>query len=210
MQQLFETARVVEGYRPVLEDRSEVIRCGETLVLVVADGAGGRPGGAAAAEGVVKAVRTAAAAMRRLDDPRAWCRVLEEADAALAEDAQAGETTAVVAAVTRQGIAGASVGDSGAWVITGDGYEELTASRHRKPGLGTGMAIAVPFAARRWQGTLLLASDGLLKYASDEQICDVARGVDLQSAAAELVDLVRLRSGSLPDDIAVIVCRLLP
>jgi PPM family protein phosphatase len=145
--------------------------------------------------------------LRRLDDPRAWCRILEESDAALADDPAAGETTAVVAVVTRRGIAGASVGDSGAWIVTETGHEDLTENQHRKPGLGTGMVIAVPFAARRWTGTLLLASDGLLKYTSDEAICQVARGADLQSAASGLVDLVRLRSGGLPDDVAVLLCR---
>ena len=51
---LFETARVIEGYRDELEDRAEVIERGSELVIVVADGAGGRAGGARAADTVIK------------------------------------------------------------------------------------------------------------------------------------------------------------
>ena len=113
----------------------------------------------------------------------------------------------MVLAVTHRGIAGASAGYSGAWLITRDGYEDLTHRQHPKPFLGSGAAVPVAFSARRFAGPLLLATDGLLKYTSPELICDVARGEDLDQAAKGLVDLVRLRSGGLQDDVAVILCR---
>src|SRR5687768_7776083 len=37
-----------------------------------------------------------------------------------------GQTTAVVCLIQRDDIVGASVGDSGAWIIDGDGADELT------------------------------------------------------------------------------------
>jgi PPM family protein phosphatase len=204
-----QTARAIQGYRSVLEDRTEWIDAGEAFVLVVADGAGGRAGGAAAAEAVVAHVRAVVVSMPpwQLPDPHAWVGLLSEIDERLVDDPDAGETTAVVAAITAAGIAGASVGDSGAWIVTRDGYDDLTAGQRAKPFLGNGMALPMPFSARRWEGTLLVASDGLFKYADGDSICAVARGEDLAAAAERLVDLVRLPSGSLPDDVAVLLAR---
>jgi serine/threonine protein phosphatase PrpC len=54
---------------------------------------------------------------------------------------------------------------------------------------------------------LLVASDGLIKYASQASIARIASGADLACAASALVDLVRLRSGELQDDISIILCR---
>jgi PPM family protein phosphatase len=116
----------------------------------------------------------------------------------------------VVVALSPAGIVGASVGDSGAWLVTPQGSADLTENQRQKPFLGTGAAIPVPFKARRLDGTLLLASDGLFKYADWERIAEIARETDIQQAAGHLVDLVRLRSGSLPDDVSVILCRPLP
>lgn len=58
-----------------------------------------------------------------------------------------------------------------------------------------------------FKGTLLLATDGLLKYASAKSICDTARGPDLDAVPCRLVELVRLRSGGLQDDVGIIACR---
>jgi serine/threonine protein phosphatase PrpC len=204
---VFEIAKSIEGYRAECEDRAEVIERAPWLIIVVADGAGGRAGGAEAAETVVKAVREAIPGVRRLDDPRAWCRLLEEIDQSLLEDSTAGETTAVVVAISPAGIAGASAGDSGAWLVTPKRYDDLTENQHHKPFLGTGAAIAIPFKARRLDDTLLVATDGLFKYTGCENICETALEEDLALAAKHLVDLVRLRSGSLPDDVSVVLCR---
>jgi PPM family protein phosphatase len=203
----FVTAKIIEGYRSVLEDRAEVMETGEGLVVVLADGAGGSPGGAEAAEAVVRAVLTEMTSLSRLRDPRAWSRLLAEIDQALLDDPDAGETTAVVASISAAGIAGASVGDSGAWLIAPNGYDDLTENQRLKPFLGTGAAIPVPFTAGRLEGTLLVASDGLFKYADESRICETAREEEIELAAKHLVDLVRLRSGALPDDVSVVLCR---
>ena len=68
--------------------------------------------------------------------------------------------------------------------------------------------MSAPFRRAYGEGTLLVATDGLWKYAGPEAICRVVRENDLRAAAKGLVDLVRLRSGALPDDVTVALCRL--
>jgi len=46
-----------------------------------------------------------------------------------------------------------------------------------------------------------------LKYARRERIVALAQGPDLQAATRALTDLPRLRSGALPDDVGLILCR---
>src|SRR5262249_7442164 len=103
---------------------------------------------------------------------------------------------------------GASVGDSEAWLIGEDRHVALTARQHAKPGLGTGMARPVPFRSRFTAGTLLVATDGLFKYADADAICATARDSDPGAAASRLIELVRPSAGTLPDDVALILCRL--
>jgi serine/threonine protein phosphatase PrpC len=204
------TAQRVESYRTKCEDRAEIITLGDATILVVADGAGGRPGGAEAAAAVVRVVREALAGTPRCYDPRFWCGVLRHADEQVLADPQAGETTAVVLAVREKTIVGAAVGDSGAWLITETAWDDLTARQQRKPCVGTGVAGPMPFVRTGMGGTLLVASDGLFNYTGPEAICAAARGADLEAAAGNLVDLVRLPSGRLQDDVAVLLFRWEP
>ncbi len=201
-------ARRVVGAGPRNEDRAEVMRRGEVTVLVLADGAGGRAGGAEAAEGVLEYVRRE---LKRAEDPtdaRFWCAALREADEALRADPEAGETTAVILAVCPEVLVGASVGDSGAFLLTDNRCVELTAAQHRKPFIGTGAARPTPVDRRRGKGRLLVATDGLLAYAGRSEICSAAGAGEPETAAEELVNLVRLPSGSLQDDVALILCDL--
>jgi len=168
-------------------------------VVVVADGAGGTGRGALAAEAALAAV----AANLELRSGDAWALVLGRVDQALG----GGETTAVVAAIVGDEIFGASVGDSGAWLIEMHGYHELTQGQRRKPLLGSGRATPVPFMARLGAATLLLATDGLLNYAPASRIAELVVSSELAGLAARLAELPRLRSGALPDDIAVVLAR---
>lgn len=168
-------------------------------VLVVADGAGGTGDGARAAEAVIAAVAT----NLELHDAEAWAALLARVDMALRH----GETTVVVVSIAGDQLRGASVGDSGAWLIDADGYRVLTEGQPRKPLLGSGRAVPVPFAASLGERTLLLASDGLLNYTSPQRITDLAMASTLPGLAKRLCDLVRLRSGALPDDVAVLLAR---
>jgi serine/threonine protein phosphatase PrpC len=205
---MFIHAHAVAAYRPVLEDRALVMERPGSLIVVVADGAGGQPGGAAAAQGVVQ--RMGAAAAERLERPADWVALLRAADDALVGDPAAGETTAVALSLSPRGTAGASVGDSAAWIIEDAGCRDLTERQQRKPCVGSGMAAPIPFNSGPLQGTLLVATDGLLKHADPDRIYSIARQTDLEAAAGELVELVRLPSGELWDDVAVVLCRVRP
>lgn len=176
-------------------------------VVVVADGAGGLSGGATAAETwlalVAQALREPGFAYL---EPGAWCQRLVEADQALTRTASGGETTAVVVAWTPRGLAGASVGDSEAWLVGDDGFDDLTAGQSRKR-LGSGRAQPVGFTRSAAQGTLVVGTDGLFRYAPSAVIAQLAREGSVQEAVDRLVAMVRLPSGRLQDDVAVVVVR---
>jgi len=200
-------AGAVEPWQRTCRDRAEFFEREPVVVMVVADGAGGIGGGAEAASHVVRQVAEAVRVERDLLDPGLWCALLKEADASLLSDRDAGETTAVVAACSPTQIAGASVGDCGCWMLAPERRVGLTLRQQRKPLLGSGGAIPVPFARSFSAGTVLVASDGLLKYASMESIASVALHHPVDDAVGRLVDLVRLKSGALPDDVAIVLCR---
>ncbi|MBV9865206.1 MAG: SpoIIE family protein phosphatase [Abitibacteriaceae bacterium] len=202
---MLEIAHAVDSYHSRSEDRVEIIHRGQCAVIVVADGVGGR---AEAAEFVIHEVKVALAKLTLPCEPVDWCSLLCDIDGALADDAQAGETTIVIAAVSANGINGASVGDSVAWLITSGGYDDLTERQERKPFLGSGAAWPVAFQTRKLEGTLLVATDGLTKFTSPESICAVACEAEIEAAVHHLIELVRPPSGKLPDDIAVALCRL--
>jgi serine/threonine protein phosphatase PrpC len=198
------TARLVVPSAGVGQDRAEVFETSDGLVIiVVADGAGGTAGGAEAADHVVEAVRKAVASPdgRQLDP----YSLLRDIDRDLAS--HGGETTAVVAIVSASGIVGASVGDSGAWLVRPDGHLDLTSQQIRKPLLGSRCARPVRFRSGALDGTLVVATDGLLKYAKLRDICAKAHDTDLAAVPDGLVRLVRLQGGGLQDDVAIVVCR---
>jgi len=188
------------------QDRGIVVREGVRLVLCVADGAGGVSGGAEAAQMVVSVVSQRASL---LNDANACGSMLRQLDILLANDSAAGETTGVLASIENDKIFGASVGDSGAWLIqAGDSHTDLTASQQRKPLLGSGRALPTRFEAPLKGAALLLATDGLLKYAPAARIATISQIHPPEDAAKKLIELVRYRSGALPDDTTVILTRL--
>jgi PPM family protein phosphatase len=190
----------VVGMRGAGQDRAGVQDVGDSVVIALADGAGGTSGGTKAAQAVVDAVFAAA-----LQGP-VWPFLLAELDRDTVR-LGGGQSTAIVLSVTGAGIVGAAVGDSGAWIIRDAGIEDLTAGQLRKPLLGAGCVPSVVRGRPLGGGTLLVASDGLMKYASHENIARIASGPDLPFAARCLVDLVRLPSGSLQDDVSIVLCR---
>jgi serine/threonine protein phosphatase PrpC len=199
------TLRTAAG-NPENQDRGAVIPCGPRLVLVIADGAGGLSGGAEAAEMAVSLVRQDA---ELLVDSGCCSSALQKMDQSITRDTQAGETTCALAVVSDEQVFGASVGDSGVWVIGETGLTDLTRGQSRKPFIGSGSAWPAPFARPAVSGEyLLLATDGLLKYAPPERIVAACRGCAAEAAAQRLIELVRYPSGALPDDVTVILARL--
>ncbi len=178
------------------EDRLLVTRRGDRTVAIVCDGAGNGGRGALAADLAVQELARIIGQEGFID----WVPALLGIDQLLKRQAQGGETTCVVVDISDDGeIRGASVGDSGAWMLPSRRpVIDLTAQQDRAR-LGSGNAGPVRFKVQLL-GRLLVATDGLLKYvrAADVRNC-AARGVDA------LIDSVRLKSGALQDDVAVIL-----
>lgn len=193
-------AVLVAAARSGGQDRARVFEREDALIVALADGAGGTGNGAIAAQAIVDAVGEVTSATHD------WCALLDELDV----DAQRqinGQSTAVIVTIRGGVVSGASVGDSGAWLIRDSDLHDLTEGQHRKPLVGAGcVPRRIPPTALDG-GTLLVASDGLLRYAKLTDLARIARGADLHEAARALVDLVRLPNGTLQDDVAVVLCR---
>ncbi len=118
-----------------------------------------------------------------------------------------GESTAVVVDVQADRLCGASVGDSQAWVVKGADITDLTVCQHRKPLLGSGEADPVGFSHGRLYGLLIVATDGFCNYVKRDEMVKTLPYGDFATMPKRLVDLVRLRSGKLNDDVGIVVCR---
>jgi serine/threonine protein phosphatase PrpC len=193
--------------RASTEDRLHVQELARGVVIVVADGAGGMAGAARAAELVIEEMR------RAVSEPafdaaseRAWIDRLVAADAGIADDPGAGETTGIALVVADDWVLGASVGDSEAWIVRGRDYDVLTAAQGRGR-LGTGRAAPVAFTRELGGGTLVVGTDGLFAYAAAGIVCKAATLGGVEGAADALIERVRLPSGRYADDLAVVVAR---
>jgi PPM family protein phosphatase len=183
-------------------DRALAVPTAQGYLLALADGVGNSGSGAVAAERLVALVAQRVPEAASTD----WFEALCTLDDELSRGGSGGQTTAAVACVSGNRITGASVGDSCAWLISPAGeVTDLTARRRRRPLLGSGEALPVQFEAELNGGRLLLASDGLVKYATAEQICALVHHGTVAEAADVLASCVRLPSGALQDDVAVVV-----
>lgn len=184
------------------EDRVLVEHFGSRTLLVVADGAGGTGSGAVAAA-LTCSIAAARLRTQGQGTPEDWARCLYEADQALVRTG--GQCTAVVVEVSEGRAFGASVGDSAAWMLTGKTVIDLTENQHRKPLLGSGDAMPMCFEPTEFSGRLLIATDGLFKYSTESDIAKRALGVAVNEAIEKLIAGVRLPSGALQDDVAIIL-----
>jgi serine/threonine protein phosphatase PrpC len=202
---MLQTACILDSYRRRSQDRAVVIEHREGLVLVVADGAGGTSGGDEAADTVIMWTKALASRTEHIAESGQWQELLSKVDFQVS--CQHGQAAAVVAAVTSDGIFGASAGDCAAWLISGEGIADLTAHQLRRPMLGSGAANPIPFERAPFAGTLMLASDGLVNYAPRDRLVAAALEPNLAHAGRRMIDAARLRTGELQDDVAVILCR---
>lgn len=192
------------------QDYAAAIDLGHAVILVVADGAGGVAGSEHAAQLVVERIERHARSATDVIDPVPWVRLLAALDAAIASEGSLGESTAIVCAMDAHGnCGGVSVGDSSAWVVSPSGVLDLTARQKRKPLLGSGRAVVVPFfhrLATPW--TVLVGTDGLFNYSPRTRILElVAATRSVEELAVELAEAVQLPSGGFQDDIAVVIAR---
>jgi hypothetical protein len=125
----------------------------------------------------------------------------------VAADPGAGFTTLVGLCVYRGRVVGASCGDSAALLVSGGKARELTAGQQKNPPVGSGTAVAVPFAAAVAEPWRVLAmSDGVWKYAGWDRVAEIAGRAPGPLVITELQAAARLRgSGRFQDDFTVVV-----
>lgn len=185
------------------QDRAGSFRKEGFTLTVVVDGSGGTRGGTEAAERALDLFATS-----RVDpDARSIAAKIRELDEQLVS---IGQCAFVAVAIAGDRISGASAGDCEAWLVGTDAIETLTDHQHRKPLVGSGAAVPFTFEASLGSSTLLLGTDGLFKYAPRASIAAAARSPEVTNAGEALLRLPRLRSGALPDDIGVALCRAIP
>jgi PPM family protein phosphatase len=198
-----ETVTATESDRERCEDRVAVFTSDERTVIVVADGAGGVSSGDIAAESVVREIESA---FPRIHSAEHWAETLRQIDCRISP----GESTAVIVDVRPYGIAGASVGDSEAWVIKDGKITELTVNQNRKPLIGSGGASPISFTCSPLDGLLLVATDGFCNYVKRDRMPAMIAQSDFYSSPRSCIEMVRLPSGALWDDIGIVAARLTP
>jgi serine/threonine protein phosphatase PrpC len=196
------------SFRSASQDRVVVHELSDAAVIVVADGAGGIPGGAVAAEAVVADVeRLLREPEARVADIAAIVDLLRELDGAIERAPLAGETTGIVVVIRGDRVYGASCGDSSAWLVGERTHEDLTVDQHRKRRLGCGRAMPIAFERPMNGDVLVVGTDGLFGIVSPETICRHARRSSPTDAVAALIESARTHAGTFVDDIAVVIAR---
>ena len=172
---------------------------GQRLLVVLADGAGGTGGGAAAAQAFCDLV------LAESRGERPWTDVLCDIDERLAQLSNVGLCTGIAIEVVAGALRGASVGDSGAWLVTDVSILDLTELQQAKPLLGSGEVKPIAIVPCLLEGRLLVASDGLFKYGRRSDIQRCATTGSLDDCAGALLDCVRLRNGRFQDDVSIVL-----
>jgi serine/threonine protein phosphatase PrpC len=199
----FETTSVTVPYRSRCEDRVAILPHDDRLVIAVADGAGGSGGGAEAADTVIREVTGAASEPR---NAASWSSVLQQIDCRIG----CGESTCVLIELSGDNLCGASVGDSTAWLVHDGQLVDLTQDQVRKPLLGSGRSQPVGFSNTFSRGLLIVATDGFSKYVKRDVLLKEVLWLDFVVLARRLVEMVRLPSGELWDDVGIVACRRRP
>jgi hypothetical protein len=180
------------------------------LLVALADGMGGQPGGGPAARLACSATLEIAAAvpLEQLFAPHGWDGVLQQADRTVNDDKVAGYTTLIGFSIKGNEIIGASCGDSAVMTSDGSGRtQELTRNQWKNPPVGSGEAVFIPFAAKLeppWKA--LAMSDGVWKYVGWEPVKKTALELSGQALVDTLQQPARGRSsGKFQDDFTLIV-----
>ncbi|HEY1188885.1 MAG TPA: protein phosphatase 2C domain-containing protein [Gemmata sp.] len=192
------------GGRAVNEDAFLIREVPGAWLVALADGQGGRAGGARAAQLACRVTIDEIAGGHEPD----WFGALARADRAVAAAPEAGFTTLVVLRVAAGHVAGASCGDSAAVVVCGDAAPRVLTSRQFKnPPVGSGGAAFVPFSlvlAMPWK--LLALTDGVWKYATWDRVWDCAARLSGVELLNELQTAARLSTtGEFQDDFTVVL-----
>ncbi len=181
----------------------------QAFLCALADGQGGRSGGAEAAQIAVAQSLAAASLLpvEELLDPASWYSIVSEGDEAVSDADAAGYSTLVGLVVTPSAVCGVSCGDSAALLVTEAEDRLLTENQRKNPPVGSGAAYPVAFSASLGSGwKLLVMSDGVWKYAGWDAIARIVRerqGRELIAALRRIV--FDANGGHLPDDFSVAV-----
>lgn len=186
------------------QDRVEVLTRHGRVTVLLADGAGGVAGGSEAAQLFVEHFSS-----EKTTDSQDICIEFSSLDSRIQRNRFAGETTGVFVSIVGDHLYGASVGDSEAWFLNDRGeLSDLTHRQRRKPLLGSGEAMVFPFTAPLEPGILLVASDGLFKYAPRSGLISRLSSEPFETLTTDLADLARLPTGGLQDDLSLAVVRI--
>ena len=178
-------------------------------LVFLADGQGGRAGGARAAQ---LACEMAAARASQYQPPDLyessnWQTILSHADTAVAADQNAGFTTLIGLCLWSSRLAGASCGDSAAVVSSRETLDSVTARQFKDPPVGSGEAIFIPFEMdlmRPWR--VLVMSDGVWKYAGWTTINHSLLHLEGEEILNSIRDAACLKgTGQFPDDFTVVL-----
>jgi serine/threonine protein phosphatase PrpC len=181
------------------------------LIIALADGQGGRSGGARAARIAVDAAMDAAlhtSPERLREQPAAWRGILHHADEAVFGDPDAGFASLVgFAAADGAILTGASCGDSAVLVAADGATQVVTDHQYKNPPCGSGDANFVPFrGAASPRRSILAMTDGVWKFAGWDSIADAACELHGQPLIDALAGRARLPgSGTFPDDFTLLV-----
>jgi PPM family protein phosphatase len=178
-------------------------------LAVIADGQGGRAGGAEAAKRGCEAVieRASASPVDQLQNPLVWAELIRMADRAIHSDTESGYTTLVALGLRFGQVVGASQGDSAVFAQHDGSFIELTQNQRKNPPIGSGEVRPRSFQTGFTEPWLLmLMTDGVWKYVGHERLAELTakqRATDL--LLTEIQELARLKtSGRFQDDFTIL------
>jgi serine/threonine protein phosphatase PrpC len=178
-------------------------------LCMLADGQGGRSGGAEAAQAACRTAMEVALrqAPRALIKSTTWPAVLAQADQAVLAETAAGFTTLLGFGIRGASVAGASCGDSALLVVSRSKEAcDLTKAQRKNPPVGSGEALFVPFSTALvapW--TVLAMSDGVWKFVGWERLVQAVTEPNPEPILETLQRAARLQSGRFPDDFTAVV-----
>ncbi|BCM89884.1 hypothetical protein IAD21_01734 [Abditibacteriota bacterium] len=191
------------------QDHIESRRVGNRRLVALADGQGGRAGGALASRIAVQSALDWLEKVPGDFDTHTLQTAISVADEAVEAQNEAGYSTLILLVCEQNQIVGASVGDSLALHITPTTQSELTGHQRKNPPIGSSAALGTPFSAQPQAGEqILLMSDGVFRFASLEAIARTCRASEDLDVLLNLLNLQkRSETGALPDDWSAILLR---